>query len=232
MLLPLYDENPTNSFPVFNFLLIAINVLVFFWEISLGPTALQQVIVDYGFVPKNLTDAIMARRLFDPAYITIFTSMFLHGGFVHVFGNMLYLWIFGNNVEDRFGHIKFFLFYIFAGIAGVVGQTLVDPYSTIPGIGASGAIAGVLGGYLLMFPKARVVTIIPIFFFLQLIKLPAVIVLGFWIFVQFISGVASITSTPQQVGGVAWFAHIGGFAGGILLTLLLPKHKYRRKLPS
>lgn len=232
MLLPLYDENPTNSFPLFNFFLIAVNVLIFFWEISIGPQALQQVIANYGFVPKNLTDAVTAGRLMDPAYITIFTSMFLHGGFVHIFGNMLYLWIFGNNVEDRFGHIRYLLFYIFAGIAGVLGQTLIDPYSTIPGIGASGAIAGVLGGYLLMFPKARVVTIIPIFFFLQLIRLPAVIVLGFWIFVQFISGVASITQAPQQVGGVAWFAHIGGFLGGVLLTLLLPKKSYRRKLPG
>lgn len=228
---PLYDENPTNSFPVFNFLLIAINILVFFWEISLGPTALEQVILKYGFAPKNLTEAISAGRIFDPVYLTVFTSMFLHGGFIHIFGNMLYLWIFGNNVEDRFGHIRFLFFYLIAGIAGVAAQTLVNPTSAVPGIGASGAIAGVLGSYLLMFPRARVVAIVPIFFFLQLIKLPAIIVLGFWIVVQLVSGAASITE-PQTGGGVAWFAHIGGFAAGIILTMLIPKKRYRRKLPT
>lgn len=230
MLFPLYDENPTNSFPVFNFLLIAANVLIFFWEISLGTTALEQVILNYGFIPKNLTKAVLAGKIFDPIYLTVFTSMFLHGGFVHIFGNMLYLWIFGNNVEDRFGHVKFLLFYLVAGIAGVVAQTLVNPVSTIPGIGASGAIAGVLAAYLLMFPRARVVAVVPIFFFLQLIKLPAIIVLGFWIIVQLVSGVASITD-PQVSGGVAWFAHIGGFLSGVILTLLIPKKRYRRKLP-
>lgn len=231
MLLPLYDENPTNSFPIANFLLIAANVLIFFWEISLGSAALEGVILKYGFVPKNLTDAFLAGRLLDPVYSTMFTSMFLHGGFIHIFGNMLYLWIFGNNVEDRFGHIRFLIFYLVAGIAGVVAQTLINPSSSVPGIGASGAIAGVLGGYLLMFPKARIVTVIPIFFFLQLIRLPAIIVLGFWIFVQLTSGFASITD-PQISGGVAWFAHIGGLTAGIILTLLMPKKRYRRKLPG
>jgi membrane associated rhomboid family serine protease len=148
--------------------------------------------------------------------------MFLHGGFLHIAGNMLYLWVFGNNVEDRMGRIPFILFYLAAGVVAVYAQVLTDPHSTVPLIGASGAIAGTLGAYLVMFPHARVLTLVPIFFFLQVAELSAVIVLGFWFVLQALQGVGSLGG---QVGGVAWWAHIGGFVFGALIALLF----YRRR---
>jgi membrane associated rhomboid family serine protease len=226
-LIPLYDENPTKTFPFITLLLIIANVLIFVWEISLGPTGLNKAILQYGFVPKNLSLALEQGQFVSPAVLSVFTSIFLHGGFIHIFGNMLYLWIFGNNVEDLFGHFKFVIFYLLAGIAGVAGQTLAGPTSAIPGIGASGAIAGVLASYLIKYPRAKVVTAVPIFFFIQLVKLPAIVVLGFWIIIQFTSGLASLADAGHNFGGgVAWFAHIGGFSMGILLTIILPKRRY------
>lgn len=229
-MIPLYDENPTKTFPIFTLLLIAINVTVFVWELSLGSHGLNQAIMKYGFIPKNLTSMLKLGEINEAAILSVFTSIFLHGGFVHLFGNMLYLWIFGNNIEDLLGHFRFIVFYLLAGIAGVTGQIFASPGSTIPGIGASGAIAGVLGAYLIKYPRAKVVTAVPIVFFIQLVRLPAVVVLGFWIVVQLASGVASLADAGHNFGGgVAWFAHVGGFAAGILLYFIIPKRRISRK---
>jgi len=156
--------------------------------------------------------------------VSLFTSMFLHGGFLHLAGNMLYLWVFGNNVEDRMGPIPFLVFYLAAGMVAAYAQVLPDPDSLTPLVGASGAIAGALGAYLVIFPHARVLTLVPIFFFLQLIELPAVLVLGFWFVLQALQGVGSL----QAQTGVAWFAHIGGFVFGAAIALLF----YRRRPPQ
>lgn len=217
MLFPLYDENPSRSFPFVTIGLIATNVAVFLYELSLGPF-LPQFINTYAMIPANI--------IWGRSYLTILSSMFLHGGFVHIFGNMLYLWIFGNNVEDTLGHFPFLIFYLLAGLGGAMGHLLVSSASTVPTLGASGAIAGVLGAYIILFPGAYVVTVVPIFYFIRIVRLPALLVIGFWIVIQFLSGLASITAQPtatQATGGIAWFAHIGGFLAGVILILILPK---------
>lgn len=222
MLFPLYDENPSRSFPFVTVGLIAANVAAFLYELSLGP-ALPQFINTYAMMPANIIRG--------QAYLTVLTSMFLHGGFVHIFGNMLYLWIFGNNVEDTLGHFQFLIFYLLAGLGGTIGHLLVSSASTVPTLGASGAIAGVLGAYILLFPGAYVVTAIPIFYFIRIVRLPALLVIGFWIVIQFLSGMASIATRPvagEAAGGIAWFAHIGGFLAGVILILILPKKRQRQ----
>lgn len=216
---PLYDENPSKTFPFITISLILINIGVFINEISLGSN-LHRFIQTYALIPFNISNG--------QGYLGFITSMFVHAGFVHIFGNMLYLWIFGNNIEDTLGHFKFFLFYILAGLGGSLAQIIVSPNSQIPIIGASGAIAGVLAAYLIMFPTARVATLVPIFLFLQIIKLPAILVIGFWIVVQFLNGVALVNGQTTGVSeGVAWFAHIGGFLTGAVLIIILPKKRRR-----
>jgi membrane associated rhomboid family serine protease len=221
MLIPLYDENPTQTVPVVTVGLIIINILVFLYELSLG-SALQPFITRYAMTPVLLSEG--------KNYFTIFTAMFLHGGFVHVGGNMLYLWIFGNNVEDTLGHVGFGAFYLLAGIGGAIGHLLSAPGSQVPSLGASGAIAGVLAAYIFLFPGAYVVSVLPLFIFIRIIRLPALLVIGFWIVIQFLNGVASIVTQPtttEMAGGVAWFAHIGGFVVGLVLILLMPKRRRR-----
>jgi membrane associated rhomboid family serine protease len=217
---PLYDENPSKTFPFITISLIIINIGIFIKELSLGSN-LHQFIQQYALIPFNITNGY--------GYITLITSMFIHGGFFHVLGNMLYLWIFGNNIEDTLGHSKFVLFYILSGLGGALGQIIVSPNSQIPIIGASGAVAGVLAAYLILFPTARIATLVPIFLFLQVIRLPAIIVIGFWIVIQFLNGIAVINGQAAGAsGGVAWFAHIGGFLMGTILILILPKKRKRR----
>jgi len=217
VLFPLYDENPTRSFPFVTIGLILVNIGVFLYEISLGP-ALPQFINTYAMVPTRIIQG--------EAYLTILTSMFLHGGFLHIFGNMLYLWIFGNNVEDTLGHFNFLVFYLLAGLGGTIGHLATSPTSQIPTLGASGAIAGVLGAYIILFPGARIITAVPIFYFIRLVPLPAFLVIGFWIVIQFISGMTSVAQgAVGQTGGIAWFAHIGGFLAGVILILILPKKR-------
>jgi len=174
-------------------------------------------IIQYGLIPAEfLSGTDLPPTIPFPIWITLFTSMFLHGGLLHVLGNMLYLWIFGDNVEDAMGHVRFFVFYLACGVAAAFAQMAIAPHSPVPQIGASGAIAGVLAAYFMLFPYARVLTLIPIFFFIRLIAIPAVFFLGFWFIFQVISGAGALGSE----GGVAWFAHIGGFiAGGILVFL-------------
>ncbi len=202
------DDRERRSTPVVTLVLIAINVLVFLLELNGGDDFIRQ----WAFVP--------ARFSADPVgnAPTLLTAMFLHGGWMHLFGNMLYLWIFGDNVEDRFGKVGFLIFYLLSGFAASMAQYLVSPNMTIPNVGASGAIAGVLGAYILMFPKALVRVAIGY----NVVALPAIIVLGFWIALQLFSGVGSIAATDETTGagGVAYMAHVGGFAAGLVLTFL------------
>jgi len=224
-MIPIRDLNPRRTTPWVTWSLVVVNVLVFVWELSLG-SALPQRIAGMAFVPGRL---FMPGQLV-PATASIFVSMFLHGGFLHVGGNMLYLWIFGDNVEDRMGHGRFIVFYFACGVAAAVAHALSNPSSHLPAIGASGAIAGVLGAYLVLFPHARVMTFIPIGFFVILREIPAIVVLGLWFVLQLFTGAASL-GLPDAVerGGVAWFAHIGGFVAGLVLVFVFAKAPPRRK---
>jgi len=232
-MLPLKDDLPTRTFPVITVGLIVANALAFLYQLSLQATddpgalrAAQAFVFEFGLVPCRLTGTCMAPETFPSPVLTIFTSMFLHGGLFHIAGNMLYLWIFGNNVEDTLGHGRFLIFYLLAGVAAALAQTALGPTSQIPMIGASGAVSGVLGAYLLLFPYASVLTLITFGFFIRIVRVPAMIVLGFWIIVQFLNGV--VTFGAGDRGGVAWFAHIGGFLAGIgLLALLRPRRSRR-----
>lgn len=214
-MIPLRDENPTRRFPLVTIVIIVLNVSVFAYEYSLGSAELQQFLMRWSFVPSRF----FADPLAPGVWVTVLTSMFMHAGWVHIGGNMLYLWIFGNNVEDRLGRAGFLAFYLLAGVAGALTQAAMTPTSSVPTVGASGAIAGVLGGYALLFPGAAVLTLIPIFFFFEIAHVPAYIVIGFWFVLQLASGVASVDPAMAQAGGVAYFAHIGGFAAGMLLTI-------------
>jgi membrane associated rhomboid family serine protease len=242
-MIPLKDDVPSNSVPFVTVLLIGLNVLAFLYQLSLGidtrgpgAGAAEAFVFEFGVIPCRLTDscpAVLSRVAgdFPHPWVTIVTSMFLHGGLLHIAGNMLYLWIFGNNVEDTLGHGRFLLFYLASGGAAAVGQTMVSPTSHIPMIGASGAVSGVLGAYLLLFPYATILTLVTFGFFVRFVRVPAMIVLGFWIVLQLLNGY--ITFSAQSLGrgesgGVAWFAHIGGFLAGMLLVFLLRPRRSAR----
>ena len=204
---PIGDDNSARkTAPVVVYALIALNLALFFAELNGGDPFIGR----WAFVPR--------RFLADPAggFVTVFTSMFMHGGWMHLGGNMLYLWIFGDNVEDRFGHLKFLVFYLLCGIAATFAQMAFNSGSNVPNLGASGAIAGVLGGYILLFPGARVRVLMG----RSVVPMPALVVIGLWIVLQFVSGIGSIAPTADT-GGVAYMAHIGGFAAGFVLTLIL-----------
>jgi len=227
---PLKDDNPSNSAPVVTVALIVLNALFFVYQISLeaggadGARAGQAFIDEFGLVPCRLTGACRVGPELPSPILTIFTSMFMHGGLFHIGGNMLYLWIFGNNVEDTLGHGRYLLFYLLSGIAAALAQTAVGPSSMVPMVGASGAVSGVLGAYLLLFPHAHVTTLIILGFFFRLVQIPAMVVLGFWIVLQVLNGLGSFGSS----GGVAFFAHIGGFLVGMgLLYVLKPRARSR-----
>ncbi len=228
-MIPLRDENPSSKVPVVTRLLIAINVVMFAYEIWLGP-ALRPFILEWGLRPARLTLALRygEESLLAPG-LTLVTSMFLHGGWAHLIGNMWYLWIFGDNVEDRLGHARYLLFYFAAGVAAALVQAAITPMSRLPTVGASGAIAGVLGAYAVAFPRARVITLVPVFFFIQIMALPALVVLGLWFVLQFFSGALVLASagTPGG-GGIAFWAHIGGFAFGVLVMLARGRGGARR----
>jgi membrane associated rhomboid family serine protease len=212
-MIPLRDTNPRRTFPFVTYALVAVNILAFLWELSLGPN-LERALYAVSFIPARFW--IAGNWVAD--LMTIAISMFLHGGLLHIGSNMLYLWIFGDNIEDRLGHGRFLIFYLACGYLATLAHAFFSPGSRVPAIGASGAIAGVLGAYLLLFPHARVLTLIPIFFFITLRELPAVIILGLWFVLQLFSGVGSLGVTDaQDLGGVAYFAHIGGFVSGMLL---------------
>lgn len=222
-MIPLHDDNPTGITPLLTIFFIVICALVFFWQLSLGGQGNQAAVYSLGVIPAVLLDKVNLppELALIPAELTVFTSMFMHGGFMHLAGNMLYLWIFGNNVEDAMGHIRFVIFYFLCGIAAVIGQVMQNPASEIPMIGASGAISGVLGAYLLLYPHARILVLVPLGFYAHMARLPAGLVLGFWFIIQIVS---SLAADPNNAG-VAWFAHIGGFIAGMAL---IPFFKQRR----
>ena len=234
-MIPLKDyPGPRRRFPFVTYGLIIVNILVFLYELSQGPQV-QGFICAYGVVPEALTHnmpqtSICASQLGQPfpyqtpqpVWLTIFTSMFMHAGWLHIGGNMLFLYIFGDNVEDRLGHLGYLIFYLFCGVVAALAQTLVDPNSTIPSLGASGAIAGVLAAYLVFFPTARVRTLIFLGIFITLVTLSAFILIGLWFLLQFFDGVIALSDHTQQgAGGVAYFAHVGGFLAGLIIALIL-----------
>jgi membrane associated rhomboid family serine protease len=202
--IPLRDVIPSRTTPYVTISLVAINVLVFLYQFSLGPD-INRFVLSFGLVPAYFS------------WANVLTSMFLHGGFLHVAGNMLYLWIFGDNVEDRMGHGRFLTFYLLCGTAAALGQTLTVPDSVVPMVGASGAVAGVMGAYFVLYPHSRIVTLLPLFIFIQIVEVPAIFFLGIWFVMQLLSGVGSIAAATgdQPAGGVAFWAHVAGFAAGI-----------------
>ncbi len=209
---PLKDDNPTMRRPILTVLLIAVNIAVFLAEIGPWHAAVGEVVARFGLVPARLTSG-------EPgALLTLFSSQFLHGGFLHLGGNMLYLWIFGNNIEDHLGRRAFLPFYLACGASAGLAQAIANPQSTVPTIGASGAVAGVLGAYALLFPRARVHTLVFVLLFIRIIPVPAALWLGIWFFIQIF---AAVLDRTQEGGGVAWFAHLGGFAVGFLAVRFL-----------
>ena len=221
-MIPLRDDNPRRTFPFVTYLLVGANLLAFFWQVSLG-AGLQNALFQIAFIPARFW--LPGNWVAD--ILTIVISMFLHGGLLHIGSNMLYLWIFGDNIEDRLGHGKYLIFYLACGFLATYAHAFFSPGSRIPAIGASGAIAGVLGAYLILYPHARVMTVIPIFVFITIRELPAIFILGIWFVLQLFSGVGSLGVTDaQDMGGVAYFAHIGGFVAGMLL--IAPFGGFRR----
>ena len=222
-MIPLRDDIPTESFPFVTIVLMALNCLVFLYQLSLGEAA-GELAAALGAVPVEITRGVELTPGFPlPPVLTVVTSMFLHGGLLHLGGNMLFLWIFGNNVEDAVGHFRFLLFYLLCGAAAAAGHIALNADSRLPMIGASGAVSGVLGAYFLLYPRARVLTLVILGFFFQTILVPAAFFLGLWFFLQFLSGWATL---GRGGGGVAWFAHIGGFLAGMPLLLLLKKRRF------
>jgi membrane associated rhomboid family serine protease len=220
-MIPLRDDNPTSSAPVLTIALIAINALVFFYQLSLDPRGGQLFVYQFGAIPSVVfgVNSLPPDIGVIPPVLSLFTSMFLHGGWLHLIGNMWYLWIFGDNIEDALGRMRFISFYLLTGLIAALCHALTSIGSEMPTIGASGAISGVLGAYLILYPRARVLVLIPLGFFSRLMYIPAMFVLGFWFFLQIInSGLAASSG-----GGVAWWAHIGGFVAGMLLVGVFKK---------
>jgi membrane associated rhomboid family serine protease len=228
-MLPLRDDIPAQRFPVVTVMLIALNVAVFFFELVLGPD-LQDFLMFWGIVPVRYTMPEVA-GLFSwrEQLLPLFSSMFLHGGWTHLIGNMWSLWIFGDNVEDRLGRFRFICLYLFGGMAAALLHIYTNADSAMPTIGASGAIAAVMGAYFRLYPHARVEMLIPPFFLGPFFVVPAVLLLGWWFILQFFNGTLSLLANPDQAGGIAWWAHIGGFVfGAMLCSIIKVKHFYRR----
>ncbi len=218
-MIPLYDTARTRKFPLVNLTLIVANVLVFLYELQMGPNAIQDFMFTWGLVPVRMAG--------DPgaAWRTIYTSMFLHGGWLHIISNMWVLFIFGDNVEARMGKIKYLVFYLLSGTAAGLLQTFILPTSEVPMVGASGAIAGVLGAYLVLFPRSRVASLVPIFFIFTIVEIPAFLFLIFWFFSQLYSGLFSIQGGAGS--GIAWWAHIGGFVFGLIMSFFFANRRPR-----
>jgi membrane associated rhomboid family serine protease len=220
LLIPLKDDNPTATFPIMTIGLILLNGLIFYHQINLNEEESVRFIYQWGAIPYQITHGEVLRYFpVIPIPLTIFSAMFLHGGFLHIIGNMLYLWIFGNNIEDSLGHFRFLLFYLVTGLFAGVAQVLSGPDSTVPMIGASGAIGGILGAYLILFPHARILSLVFIIFFIKLIRIPAIVLLGFWFLLQLLSVQGGVISN------VAFFAHIGGFVSGIILVKIFQPNR-------
>jgi membrane associated rhomboid family serine protease len=220
-MIPIRDGIPTRETPVVNYLLIAANVLVFLWMLFLPETALETVVSKYAMVPAHFADGVTLADM-----MTVFTSMFMHAGWAHIGGNMLYLWIFGDNVEDRLGHFRYLMFYLVGGVAASMTHLATNWGSDLPTVGASGAIAAVLGAYLVLFPASRIETWVPFGRFYHLTVLPAVVVLGLWFVLQLFDGVLALGGA--DVGGVAFWAHVGGFVAGMVMAKLMPTQRRSR----
>jgi len=219
---PVSDVIPSRTTPVVTIAIIILNAIAFLFELTLSERGLEQFVQAYGVVPADFS------------WLAVLSSMFLHGGWLHFLGNMLYLWIFGDNVEDRLGHLRYLVFYLFCGAIAALGQSITNPYSAVPMIGASGAIAGVMGAYFVLYPHSRVLTAVFIFFYLDLVEIPAIFFLGIWFFMQLFSGVGSIGADAAS-GGVAFWAHVGGFIAGAGLGALVRMRgqaAHRRELPQ
>jgi membrane associated rhomboid family serine protease len=234
-MIPLKDDVPSETVPYMTIGLVGLNVLVFLYQASIGmggdPKATEAFVFEFGATPCRITGACPVPGDFPSPIATIFTSMFLHGGLLHVGGNMLYLWIFGDNVEDTLGHWRFAALYLIAGVAAAFTQIATSPRSSVPMIGASGAVSGVLGSYILLFPHANVHMLVVFGFFARIVRWPAMIVLGFWIVIQFLSGMLTFSSAAWgggEAGGTAWFAHIGGFLAGMALLFLMRPRRVAR----
>lgn len=219
-MIPLYDTVRTRKFPFINLLLITVNVLAFLYELQLGPAALERFIFTWGLVPADLTSNLAS------AWMTIFTAMFLHGGWFHLLSNMWFLYIFGDNVEARLGGVRYLIFYLLSGVAAVFLQAYLLPASSVPMIGASGAIAGVLGAYLISFPRSRIASLVPILFIFTIIEIPAVIFLVLWFLSQLYSGWFAMQGASAS--GIAWWAHIGGFIFGVSMVSFFARRTIHR----
>lgn len=221
-MIPIRDNIRSNSTPIVGYCLILLNAYVFYQELVVDELVLDWILEQFGLIPIELMSGIAKNPLHPLLYLPLVTNLFIHGGWLHIIGNMWYLKIFGDNIEDRLGHFGFLVFYLLCGIAANLAQVFIDPSSDIPTIGASGAISGILGAYLLSFPWAKVSTFVPIFFFFTVVEIPAIIFLGFWFYLQLQSGTASLTMVGSNV---AWWAHVGGFMAGAILILLFPKRR-------
>ncbi len=224
--IPLHDHIRRQIVPFLTFLLIAANVLAFLGELWLGPQ-IDKVVFHFGVIPARYTvPQIALQHTPSGLFVPLFSSMFLHGGWLHLAGNMLFLFVFGRSMEDRFGHLKFLLIYFLGGLTGALVHIILNAGSRVPTIGASGAIAGVLGAYFISYPGARITTLIPILFFFWRAQMPAIVLLGYWFLLQFLSGYQMQAIESATQGGVAWWAHVGGFVAGFLLALVLrPKRR-------
>jgi membrane associated rhomboid family serine protease len=233
-MIPIRDDQPSYSTPFINYFIIGLNVLVFLFELSIGAEgrrALNAFVFKFGVVPVRIERALAGVGQYTLATTlpTILTSMFLHGGWLHIIGNMWFLWIFGDNIEDHLGHFRYLLFYLACGVAAAITHIIFNLSSNEPTVGASGAIAGVMGAYVILYPRARVLTLV--FFFLWWI--PAWVFLGYWFLIQFLSGAAmSVAETSRSTGGIAFWAHVGGFVAGILLIKILPQRARRYRYGS
>ena len=231
-MIPLHDDIPSQRRPIVTWLLILANILAFTYEMTLGPGALEAFFQTWAVIPREVTAAwraLLGGALEPEAFVPVFSAMFLHGGWLHIGSNMLYLWIFGDNVEDRMGHVGFLIFYLFAGVAATALQVGLNPESPVPNLGASGAIAGVLGAYLLLYPDARVLTLIFLGFFITTARLSALWLLGIWFVLQAVRGFAEFGAGAAGGGGVAWWAHVGGFVVGMIVGGILRIFTPRRQ---
>lgn len=225
-MIPLRDENPSKTIPVVNTFLILTNLSVFVYQNFFVPGGAEQLILRLGFIPYEITNIVdLNPKNLVPAPLTIFTAMLLHGGWLHLLSNMVYLWIFGDNVEDILGHLRYLFFYLISGIIAFLTHGLLNLSSQVPTIGASGAMAGVLRAYMFLFPRARIRTLMILFVFIRVVSVPTIILLGYWIFIQVLSGITEFGSQTQ--GGIAWFAHLGGFVAGLALIIMMRKRGRR-----